>query len=70
MHPSVRIRRSVLISGVAAQRDGIWDAFDQGRLAFLSGCSFGSNPHSLYAGYFHANVRDWERGWRHEAALG
>lgn len=45
----------------------LWDARDQGRLAYHRGEAFESNPHKLYPGYFHANMAEWERGWQQEA---
>ena len=46
-----------------------WSAYDQGRLAHAEGHKLTDNPHGpFYPGYFHANMADWERGWKAEEA--
>jgi hypothetical protein len=47
-------------------RNGIWDAYDQGRWAFHLGAPISPNPHFHPALGFHVNVSDWERGWKAE----
>ena len=61
--------RDELIAEVTENgKRSFWSAHDQGRLAFHDGAPFDRNPHGpLYPGYFHVNMRDWERGWKQEA---
>ncbi|MPZ58416.1 MAG: hypothetical protein GEU91_18375 [Rhizobiales bacterium] len=60
-------RRAALCSEVARDHNYVWDAFDQGRLAFIEGAPVEQNPHRVPTpGYFHVNMTQWELGWRRE----
>jgi len=47
---------------VMETRGGLWEAYDQGRMAYAMGEPFTTSPHLSW----HVNNSDWERGWRAE----
>ena len=59
-------RRAALCAEIARDRNHVWDAFDQGRLAFIEGAPVEKNPHFHPALGYHVNVTQWELGWRRE----
>lgn len=40
-------------------RNGIWEAYDQGRWSFACGIPMIQNPHACW----HINFSHWNRGW-------
>ncbi len=50
------------------KRSHIWEAFDQGGLAFYRCVPLEANPWKVPGLRWHINQSDWERGWKHEQA--
>lgn len=49
-------------------RNGIWDAYDQGRWAYAMGYALSDNHHRCPATLTHMNTYDWDRGYKFEEA--
>ena len=59
------IGRAAEIAEEIIARNGIWEAHDQGRLAYHMPASWHVNPHPSW----HVNASDWQRGFDQEAML-
>lgn len=55
--------RPLEIAEYVHSRNGVWDAFDQGRLARALGELHTANPWRVTGLPYHVNMSDWERGW-------
>lgn len=58
--------RALEIAEHVYNRNQVWDAYDQGRLAHALGQPYTSNPWRHPALPWHVNWTDWERGWTAE----
>lgn len=59
---SIHRTRETVIAEVMS-RGHIWDAHDQGRLAFHDGIPMAANPWRHPVLPWHINLSDWDRGW-------
>jgi len=62
-------REDLIAEVTEGGKRSLWDAFDQGRLAFHSGELLSANPWRLYPGYSHVNIGEWEGGWLSEQSV-